>query len=207
MADLEDLALTVGDIIGYQPRIRTLLTPGSPTLGADPGIRRTPIEGSQSPWSDEPAGWLTDVHAGARRAESGLSWVAFARERHRGGSDGHTIAALRQLPALLVHVRDQHRTAGKLADRVEREVRSWARRGRAILDEARADEIPWTRAPGGLICRQPIDPDRPKLGVCRAPLLLEPGWQHQLKPPLHCRACRRTYPHAEWYARVHRHAP
>lgn len=64
---------------------------------------------------------------------------------------------------------------------------AWPVRIRAIFDEARPDEQPWTKAPGGLKCPH-----------CERRLELAPGWRDRPEnADVVCRSCRDD--EGRWY--------
>lgn len=163
---LERVAALVPEPSGSGPRDR-----------AGRGQGGEKVIGSPAPWNDEAAGLVMVIHAGAREVEGNLSWLLFSRLLHRSGSDVHTRRALRNIPDLLAAAAEKFPGHWSIRDG-ERQLRSWPRQCRALLDEARWGEERWTAAPGGLRCPH-----------CDRRLVLRPGWERESEPPVWCRGC------------------
>lgn len=158
------------------------------------------ISGSPTPWNDRYAMLLLDVEAGARHLETrlrytlGLPWLPVERGGFRWARPAgraHAEYALHQVVILAAALNDQDRD-NDLSREAQTLTARWARRARAVLDEARPDELPWTRCPGDLRCH-----------LCESPLWLKPGWENaeQLaQQPVWCRRCEHSYPSAVWAA-------
>lgn len=154
------------------------------------------ISGSPTPWNDRYAMLALDVEAGARRLERLLRSDLDLPPRRRPHTRAHAMAALAQTVSLAQAL--DGRTRGcELPRETEAWCTSWAKRARAVLDEARADELPWTRCPGNLRCH-----------LCGQPLWLKPGWADDptaiSRQPVWCRQCvddsgvQVSYPSAVW---------
>lgn len=162
------------------------------------------IAGSPTPWNDRYAMLLLDVEAGARALETrlrynlGLPWLPVERDGYRWARPpgrAHAETALNQTVILAETLHGKEPDHDLAREALSRCLR-WARRARAVLDEARPDELPWTRCPGDLRC-----------GMCGGPLWLKPGWEDaaQLeREPVWCRTCvddtgaAVSYPSAVW---------
>lgn len=140
------------------------------------------VTGSPAPWNDTAAGWLFDVHAGARRHEAQLRAELAFRPTARSSSDRSTVLALHALPALCAALLDRAARQDldvRLVERTIRDASTWTREARRILDDdARPGDAAPTHAPGGLKCPH-----------CARRLVLKPGWQHEAAPSVWCLRC------------------
>lgn len=203
--DVDILRACVDELIGADrllARVAGLLydeaVPGPSELGQAKRAVKKPA--APAPWNDEAAGVLFVIHAGAREMEADLSRLLFGRRLSRSGSDAHTRRALLNIPDL-VSAAVQRFPGHWVPAGAARQVLSWPRACRLILDEARWGEEPWTRAPGGLRCPH-----------CARRLVLAPGWERESSPPVWCRSCpaelegdeyprpHRSWPAAAWIA-------
>jgi hypothetical protein len=182
--DVETIRSCVDELIGRDrllDRVAELIPEPGETGPRDRNGRGqggTKVIGSPAPWNDEAAGLVFTIHAGAREIEADLTQLLFSRRRlSRSGSDVHTRRALRNIPDLLAVATERFpgHWAGPYA---ARQLVSWPRACRLVLDEARWGEERWSSAPGGLRCPH-----------CDRRLLLRPGWEHETDPPVWCRAC------------------
>lgn len=117
-----------------------------------------------SPWNDSAAHLISEIAAGARRHETSLTLLLFDRARYRGGDDRNTYAALTALPALITAAAERHPADPNTKSLTEQpwqyqraayaatDLALWPTRCRALLDELRTEEEPWTKAPQGLNC-------------------------------------------------------
>lgn len=162
-----------------------------------------------SPWNDTAAHLIGDIAAGARRHETALTLLLFNRARYRGGDDNNTLAAILALPDLITTATERHPADPSVKDLADQawqhqrpaiaaaDLTLWPLRCRALLDELRTSEEPWTAAPGGLECP-----------YCRRRLHLAPGWEHAISSArVVCRACparvdpdERPRPDRDWPA-------
>jgi hypothetical protein len=183
----EQIAFDVGELVGYLPRVTELLEPTNAPMdtgGHRKGGKR--VTGSPAPWNGPAGMLLMDVHAGARQLEDSLTVLAHGHRRapQRSVSDADTTAALAAVPWLAQLCKD--RLPGhSLPRHAARQVYGWALAARRLLDEARPDEVPWTRAPGGLRCPGEVQDGR----TCDRPLWLAPGATTAVEPPVYCRWC------------------
>ena len=196
--DTDALRACVQELIGTDnllARVTALLhhevAPGMQEAGANmkPPKKAAP----PSPWNDHAAALTLDIHAGARDIEANLTRLAHGRTTTRSGSDAHTRRALANIPDLLALCNERH-GGHWIVTEGEKQLLRWPRECRAILDEARWGEEPWTKAPGGLRCPH-----------CSRRLALAPGWDKEAAPPVWCRACpaeiegdERARPHRQW---------
>ena len=206
MIDIDSIRACIDELVGTDrllERVAELVPePGEsgPKDRAGRGQGGTKVTGSPAPWNEEAAGLVFVIHAGARQVEADLTRLLFSRSLSRSGSDVHTRRALRNIPDLLAVAAErfpEHWAVRASA----RQVVSWPRSCRLLLDEARWGEEPWTRAPGGLCCPH-----------CSRRLVLAPGWEREAEPPVWCRGCpvvledderarpNRSWPAAGWIA-------
>lgn len=198
-ADLEELQACVAELLDRDLLLARvhLLLPDLDAGGWSDGkqkLKKQPV--APTPWNDAAAGFVTDVHAGAREHESALTLLLFRSARFRGGADEATAGALRALPDLILAAADRHGRQHHIPSEAARALRSWPRQARRLLDEARYGEEPWTRAPGGLRCP-----------YCNRRLELRPGWDREPSPAIWCRRCpasedheSRSWPADAWLA-------
>ena len=149
------------------------------------------------PWNGPAADLHLDIHAACRRHESALTLMLWGTAQFRGGADHITLEVINRLPILLDHA-DHDGHTGPEVDAIARDILSWAVRIRAMLDEARADEAPWVKAPDNLGCPH-----------CDNRLELPPRWHDIANPDLVCRTCTDehgkflTWPAAEFLTAAH----
>lgn len=186
LTDLGDDIHELTHPTGYISRVAALVTADatplvdtSDTCSTSGGKK---VTGSPAPWNDTAAGWLFDVHAGARRHEAQLRAELAFRPATRSSSDRSTLLALRALPDLCAAVLDRAGRQDIDLNRVDRtidDVAKWARDARQILDDdARPGDAEPTHAPGGLKCPH-----------CDRRLVLKPGWQLEKTPAVWCLRC------------------
>lgn len=154
------------------------------------------VAGSPTPWNDRYAMLSLEVQAGARRLERLLRSELGLPVRRRPPTWEHALAALAATVDLAAALDGQERGC-ELPREAEAWTAAWARRARAVLDEERPSEAPWTRCPGGLRCH-----------LCGSPLWLQPGWADTPEgvnhAPVFCRRCTDdsgamiSYPSAVW---------
>lgn len=180
MIDIDQLYTTARDLTDLLPRVHALIP--HPTNAAvddtHTGARRTTVH--NIPWNTPAASLYFDVHADTRRYETALTLLLWHHAKYRSPSDTDTLDAVARLPVLIDHALNTgHQDHGDVAD-AARLLPRWARQARAILDETRDDERPWTTAPGDLRCPH-----------CETRLKLAPGWsEHPDSADVHCRTCR-----------------
>jgi hypothetical protein len=161
------------------------------------------VSGSPAPWNSTVGDLITDMHAGSRRLADITDVMLGNGPQARGSTDAGTLAALSRVATNVAQLRTrygQDAAAMKWAELAELEVSSWAYRVRQELGELRDDELPWTKAPGGLRCPNPADPDHPERGTCDAELWLRPGWAFEPEPEVWCRQsrCLSAWAYREW---------
>ena len=162
-----------------------------------------------SPWNDTAAHLIGEIAAGARRHETGLTVLLFNRARYRGGDDRNTFAAINALPDLIVTATERHPARANIDKLTEQpwqhqraayaatDLTLWPVRCRALLDELRTNEEPWTRAPGRLACP-----------YCDRALHLSPGWEHAIHSArVVCRSCPARLPDEEQRRSIDRDWP
>jgi hypothetical protein len=165
------------------------------------------VSGSPAPWNSVIGDLITDMHAGSRRLADTLSAYIGLPRQARGGTDAGTLKALDRVATCVERLRpwsDQDAVIAAMIDSATAEVSSWAFRVRQELGELGDDEQPWTRAPGGLRCPNPFDPDHPEAGTCDAELWLAPGWAFVFEPEVWCRQsrCLSSWTWTEWHPLV-----
>lgn len=138
------------------------------------------------PWNTPAADLYFDIHAAARRYEAALALKLWGKVTFRPGTDAVTREVLDRLPVLVGHaIAAGHDDTGVIDP--ANDLGTWPARIRAMLDEARPDEQPWTKAPGGLT--------RPH---CERRLELAPGWRDRPEATdVVCRSCRDD--EGRWY--------
>lgn len=197
MSDTTDLTTACAETLELLPRLAELIP--EPTNTANDDTPRGKRVHAPLPWNEPAAGLYYEIHADARTFERNLTLRLFKRATYRPGTDDHTREVITRLPDLIAHAHDcgLDPKADQL-DTMTRTILRWPVQVRAILDEARPDETPWTRAPGNLVCP-----------YCDRALWLSPGWQKaQGQVDVICRTChddtgalRRWAPNA-WLARL-----
>lgn len=161
------------------------------------------VSGSPAPWNSTVGDLITDMHAGSRRLADMTDIMLEHIRQARGSTDAGTLAALSRVATNVTQLRTRYADDGqamKLCELAELEVSSWAFRVRQELGELREEEQPWSKAPGGLRCPNPADPDHPEQGTCDAELWLAPGWAFDPEPAVWCRQsrCMSEWAYAEW---------
>lgn len=193
--DREDLEACVAELLDRDRLLQRVhqLLPDVDASGWSEGkqkIKKQPV--APTPWNDAAAGFITDVHAGARSHETRLTLVLFKRARYRGHADAATVSALQALPDLIAaadelangrHDLVTRKYARSAAVDAARDLQVWPRQARSLLDEVRTEEAPWTKAPGRLRCP-----------YCDRRLELRPGWDKArdddvVARSLYCRRC------------------
>lgn len=192
----DDLAACVDELLDGEQlltRVRLLFHETGVPGATEHRFGHFKISASPAPWNDAAAGLYHEIHDGSRNIEAGLRMLLGYTRRSRGGSDAETVDVLDALPDLIATALAQHPdhepviTHGRRRTvsprRAARDVTSWPRRCRALLDQARPTEEPWQKAPGGLRCP-----------YCDRPLRLAPGWDTEGAPPIWCRHCPKAPP-------------
>lgn len=165
--------------------------PGSPApKEVQFGHVKAPV--SPTPWNDDAAAVFFEVHAGTRAIEAGLRMLLGYTPVRRDGSNAATVDSLTALPNLIRAALEQHpdheprivRGRRKTVNprRAARDIASWPRKCRELLDQVRKDEEQWTKAPGKLVCP-----------YCDRALRLAPGWEFVAEQDtiIWCRNCPR----------------
>ena len=120
----------------------------------------------------------------ARAHRFTLTARLFNRASYQPLTDVATHNAISALPHLIANARDHYGDADPYVGQIAADLLAWPRQARAILDELRADEQPWTKAPGALFCPH-----------CNETLYLPPGWAEQrdrrgnITSDVWCRRC------------------
>lgn len=159
------------------PRVRALIPHTSNKIDESQIGGRADVH--RIPWNGPAANLALDIAATARRHETALTLLLFQRAKFRGMTDRDVDDAINRLPVLVDHaVAQDHGENPVVADTVK-DLHRWGRQCRRLLDEARDDETPWTKAPGDLRCPW-----------CDNRLELAPGWQHAPEgADVMCRRC------------------
>ncbi|GMA22271.1 hypothetical protein GCM10025864_00300 [Luteimicrobium album] len=164
---------------GLLRRVNALIPHASNTVAESQLGGRADIH--RIPWNGPAANLALDIAAAVRRHESTLTLLLFQQARFRPDGDRQTLDAIGRLPVLVDHaIASGHGGRPPVRDAAH-DLTAWARRCRALLDEAHDDEQPWTPAPSAL----PPCPD------CNRRLYLAPGWQYAGDAAdVLCRTCR-----------------
>ena len=176
--DVLELTVYATEVCGYLHRVIDLVPEPAVTGPTDSGPTHAKVSGSPAPWNDNAAGLYLEIHAHTRRHTQALQAALFGVHRRYGSSDALTRRLLLDLPDLAA-VADERQVVPRVVARLTRDLTSWPRRCRQLLDDdPEPGEARYTRAPGGLVC-----------AYCARRLILKPGWEHQYAPSLWCLRC------------------
>ncbi|GII98375.1 hypothetical protein CLV28_0698 [Sediminihabitans luteus] len=191
MTTPEQLYTAARETLTLLPRTQALITHTTNQVD-ESQIKRTKTV-HRIPWNNDAATLYFDIHAAVRRHEAALTLLLFGHARYRGGDDQNTLDAVSRLPVLL----DRAHTAGHqhhdTVTTATTDLTAWPRQLRALLDEPRDGETPWTKAPGNLVCPH-----------CEQRLHLAPGWRDR---PDHADLVCRTPDCADEHGHQPRWAP
>ncbi|GAB2613669.1 MerR family transcriptional regulator [Pseudactinotalea suaedae] len=185
---IEDLYLAAREVKELLPRLWDLIphrgTPVGLTGGASEQQRRRTQ--APAPWSDPHALLYYEIVHEVQKRTRELRLLLFGRAAPVSARAGAIDRALSDLPVLIAHAQEKGLGANLYRHqdllRIGGDLKRWPVQVRALLGEPRPDEIPWTKAPGDLVCP-----------FCDQRLELPPGWATETDvraTDLVCRRCR-----------------
>jgi len=181
---ISDLDTAVADLTGRDhlyARLRILIPQQTTILESHIGSR-TRYSAAPIPWNTPAAMLYLDIHAAAREHETNLTLLLWNRAKYRGPGDNLTAQAIERLPVLINAAITAGQGTRTIVTEAVHDLTTWPTLIRRLLDEARSNETPWTKAPGNLRCT-----------TCGHTLYLAPGWQYDAEhADVICRTCRDT---------------
>lgn len=188
LPDIEDLYTAAREVKDLLPRLWDLI----PDRGTPVGLTGAPAEQQRhrtqapSPWSDPHALLYFEIVHEVQKRTQELRRMVFGRSVPVAAHAGAIARALGDLPVLIAHAQDRQLEADMYRRqdllRIGGDLKRWPVQIRALLGEPRPEEIPWTKAPGDLVCP-----------FCDQRLELPPGWATEADvraTDLVCRRCR-----------------
>lgn len=200
--EIEGMTHDAHDLRRYIVDLHELLDAQSPQREGGGGHK---VVGSPAPWNEPVGALLLDVHAASRQCADALSVALDEIRRPRGSTDAGTMISLAfcATASRRLHEVDP---SSELPSAVARRLATLAYRCREMLDLLRPGEQPWTKAPGELLCPNPVGTGTV---ACDEPLWLAPGWSQQAEPAVYCRSGRPgctlddgspySWPYGAWY--------
>lgn len=185
---IEDLYEAAREVRELLPRLWQLIPDRGTPVGLTGGAAEQQRHRTQAPapWSDPHALLYFEIVHEVQKRTRELRRHLFGRAVPVGATSGAIDRAVSDLPVLIAHAQEKHLGADMYRHqdllRIAGDLKLWPVQIRALLGEPRPEEIPWTKAPGGLVCP-----------TCGNRLELPPGWASETDvraTDLVCRRCR-----------------